>query len=73
MGQKIDFVYLTATMPGRHSGDQVHKVKKAAAPLLLCLLVFRYGKGCYGHPNVTGHAEMANLTSGVMGAVLGWK
>ena len=32
MGQKIDFVYLIATMPGRHSGDQVHKVKKTAAP-----------------------------------------
>ena len=27
-------VYLIATMPGRHSGDQVHKVKKNAAPLL---------------------------------------
>ena len=25
-GVKIDFVYLIATMPGRHSGDQVHKV-----------------------------------------------
>ena len=23
MGQKIDFVYLIPTMPGRHSGDQV--------------------------------------------------
>ena len=30
--EKIDFVYLIATMPGRHSGDQVHKVKKNAAP-----------------------------------------
>ena len=39
MGQKIDFVYLIATMPGRHSGDQVHKVKKTAAPLFL---FFRY-------------------------------
>ena len=35
MGEKVDFVYLIATMPGRHSGDQVHKVKKAAAPSLL--------------------------------------
>ena len=35
MGQKTDFVYWIATMPGRHSGDQVHKVKKTAAPLLL--------------------------------------
>ena len=33
-GVKVDFVYLIATMPGRHSGDQVHKVKKAAAPSL---------------------------------------
>ena len=32
MGEKVDFVYLIATMPGRHSGDQVHKVKKTAAP-----------------------------------------
>ena len=29
---KIDFVYLVATVPGLHSGDQVHKVKKNAAP-----------------------------------------
>ena len=27
MGEKIDFVYLVAAMPGRHSGDQAHKVK----------------------------------------------
>ena len=32
MGAKIDGVYLIATMPGRHSGDQVHKVKKTPAP-----------------------------------------
>ena len=32
---KTDFVYLIAAMPGRHSGDQVHKVKKTAAPLFL--------------------------------------
>ena len=25
-------MYLVAAMPGRHSGDQVHKVKKTAAP-----------------------------------------
>ena len=33
-GEKIDFVCLGSgtTMPGRHSGDQVHKVKKNAAP-----------------------------------------
>ena len=30
-GVKVDFVYLIATMPGRQSGDQVHKVKKIAA------------------------------------------
>ena len=35
MGEKVDVVYLIATMPGRHSGDQVHKVKKTAAPLFL--------------------------------------
>ena len=35
MGQKIDFVYVIATMPGRHSADQVHKVKEAAAPSFL--------------------------------------
>ena len=35
MGEKVDFVCLIATMPGRHSGDQVHKVKKTAAPLFL--------------------------------------
>ena len=34
-GEKSDFVYLVATMPGRHSGDQVHKVKKTAAPSFL--------------------------------------
>ena len=32
MGGKIDFVYLIAT---RHSGDQVHKAKKTAAPSFL--------------------------------------
>ena len=32
MGQKIDFAVRLATMPGRHSGDQVHKVKKTPAP-----------------------------------------
>ena len=32
-GAKLDFVYLIATVPGRHSGDQVHEVKKNAAPL----------------------------------------
>ena len=26
--EKLDFVCLVAAMPGRHSGDQVHKVKK---------------------------------------------
>ena len=31
-GVKIDFVYLIATMPGRHSGDQVHKITNGAAP-----------------------------------------
>ena len=31
-GAKVDFVYLVATTPERHSGDQVHNVKKAAAP-----------------------------------------
>ena len=35
MGEKVDFVCLIATMPGRHSGDQVHKIKKTAAPSLL--------------------------------------
>ena len=38
MGEKIDFVYLIATLPGRHCGAQVHKVKKTAAPLNFCLL-----------------------------------
>ena len=42
MGQKLDFVCLVATMPGRHSGDQVHKVKKIAAP---SFLYFRYRSG----------------------------
>ena len=32
---KIDLVCLVAAMPGRHSGDQVHIVKKTAAPLCL--------------------------------------
>ena len=35
MEEKVDFVYLIATVPGRHSGDQVHKVKKTAAPFFL--------------------------------------
>ena len=39
MGINIDFVCLIATMPGRHSGGQVHKVKQNAAPLLLYLLL----------------------------------
>ena len=26
-GEKLDFAVRLATMPGRHSGDQVHKVK----------------------------------------------
>ena len=38
-GKKVDFVYLVATMPGRHSGDQVHKVKKTAAPRVYILLL----------------------------------
>ena len=33
MGKNIDFAVRLAAMPGRHSGDQIHKVKKAAAPL----------------------------------------
>ena len=48
MGQKVDFVCLVATMPGRHSGDQVHKVKKSAAPLLLfygCRYTNEVGRG----------------------------
>ena len=44
MGNKVDFVCLAATVPGRHSGGQVHKVKKHAAPLVgmvyLCLLYY---------------------------------
>ena len=39
MGEKVDFVYLIAHVPGRHSGDQVHKVKKAAAPSFYILLL----------------------------------
>ena len=31
-GVKIDFAVRLAAVPGRHSGDQVHKVKKVAAP-----------------------------------------
>ena len=31
-------------MPGRHSGDQVHKVKKNAAPLFLINCIFRYDR-----------------------------
>ena len=31
-GEQVDFVYLIATMPGQHSGDQVHKAEKNAAP-----------------------------------------
>lgn len=31
-----------------------------------------YGKGCYGHPNITGHAMMANMTGNVISKVLGW-
>jgi lysophospholipase L1-like esterase len=31
-----------------------------------------YGRGCYGHPNVTGHALMAQLTGRVLSEVLGW-
>ena len=31
-GGNTDFVYLVATRPGRHSGGQVHNVKKTAAP-----------------------------------------
>ena len=41
-GRKIDFVYLLATMSGRHSGDQVHKAKKPAAPLFLIYCSRRY-------------------------------
>ena len=52
MGQKIDFVYLIATMPGRHSGDQVHKVKKNAAPLFLNLLL---------GANYTGDTQLKKL------------
>ena len=35
MGQRSTLLHLIATMPGRHSGDQVHKVKKNAAPFLM--------------------------------------
>ena len=36
--ENTDFVYLIATVLGRHSGDQVHTVKKAAAPSFFILL-----------------------------------
>lgn len=32
----------------------------------------RYGKGCYGHPSVSGHALMANETGAVLAKILGW-
>jgi lysophospholipase L1-like esterase len=31
-----------------------------------------YGKGCYGHPSVAGHAAMAEATGAVLGKALGW-
>ena len=39
MWEQVDCVHLIATVPGRHSGDQVHKVKKTAAPLFHVLLL----------------------------------
>ena len=45
-GGKSDFAVRLATMPGRHSGDQVHKVKKAAAPLFLYLSLRYGGRSC---------------------------
>ena len=38
-GEKIDFVGLIATLPGRHSGDHVHKVKKKCRAIALYLTV----------------------------------
>ena len=38
MGETADFAVRLAAMLGRHSGDQVHKVKKNAAPLVGILL-----------------------------------
>jgi lysophospholipase L1-like esterase len=32
-----------------------------------------YGKGCYGHPSMSGHSAMANLTGPVLAKTLGWK
>ena len=43
-GENIDFLYLIATMPGRHSGDQVHKVKQTAAPSFVLPFTVQWGK-----------------------------
>ena len=60
-------------MPGRHSGDQVHKVKKNAAPSVFYLTVYRYeGRGpknaMQGHPSirvtaVTAESEQATANN----------
>ena len=59
---KIDYVYLIATMPGRHSGDQVHEAKKMPRHCLI-LYCFRYGavvavcgKPPYNAPNYPAYA-----------------
>ena len=38
-GENTDFAVRLASMPGRHSGDQVHKVKKGGAFASLCFII----------------------------------
>ena len=58
MGEKVDFVYLIAIMPGRHSGDRVRKVKRAAAPLFHILRLQAPIKAS-GRDPVSGRADKA--------------
>ena len=74
--EKIDFVYLIATMPGRHSGDQVHKDKKNAAPPFLTYCPSRY-HGPSGRVvvqfsawNATQHPQPRNETQYLLPRVL---
>ena len=56
--------HLAAEMMASAGFDRVHVVKQA--------LLTPGETGCHGHPNVVGHARMADEIGSVVGRVLGW-
>ena len=59
-GRNPSFVYLIATMPGRHSGDQVHKIKKNAAPFVIYCFRRPLGRRSVGKDHAVQNASQRN-------------